>query len=199
MAIWSKAGNGVVGNDFGDVLGSLRPIRPEPVGRPIEGAEKSARGDDRIGRRERAAADAAGYERADAVFVAVSFGHDERAEPAGEGVDLEVRGGAFDLVQETQHVRLRELTKSGDERTIASARLGERREQVIERSILAEKQQLVLAAKVVVEVARRQVGFYSDLAHAGRRKASGAKDASGRSQNADASGIGTPRPAVRRA
>jgi len=113
------------------------------MGRPIERAEKRARGDDRIGRRELAAADTAGYERADAMFVAIPFGHDERTEAAGEGVDL------------------------------------------------TEKQQLVLTAKVVVEVARRQVGFDGNLAHAGGCEAPGAKDTSGRSQNAHAAGIGT--------
>jgi hypothetical protein len=192
MAIWGKTCNGVVGNDGGDVIGSVRPIRPEPVGRPIERAEKSACGDDRIRRRERAAAEASGYERADAAFVAVPFGHDDRAEPAGEGVDLEVGGRPFDFVQEAQDVRLCELTKPGDERTFGAARLGERVQQVIERAVLTEKQQLVLAAKVVVEVARRQVGFDGDLAHAGGGEAPGAKDAGGRSQNADAPGIGTP-------
>jgi len=151
------------------------------MGRPIERAEKSARGDDRIRRRELAAPDAAGYEPADAVLIAVPLGHDERAEPAGEGADLEVGGGAFDFVQEATYVRLCKLAKPLDERTIGAARFGERGQQVIERAVLTEKQQLVLAAKVVVEVARRQVGFDGDLAHAGRCEAAGAKDASGRS------------------
>lgn len=161
------------------------------MGRPIERAEKRARGDDRIGRRELAAADTAGYERADAMFVAVPFGHDERTEAAGEGVDLEVGGRAFDFVQEAQDVRLCELTKPLDEQTIGAARLGERGQQVVEGVVLTEKQQLVLAAKVVVEVARRQVGFDGNLAHAGGCEAPGAKDTSGRSQNAHAAGIGT--------
>ena len=89
-------------------------------------------------------------------------------------------------------MRLCELTKPGHQRTIGAARLGERGQQVIERAVLAEKQQLVLAAKVVVEVAGRQVGFDGDLAHAGGCEAAGPKDASGRSQNPDAPGIGTP-------
>ena len=100
MEIWGKACNGVVGYDCGHVIGSVSPIRPEPVGRPIERAKKRACGDDWIRRRERAAADAAGYERADAVFVAVPFAHDKGAEPAGEGVNLEVGGCAFDFVKE---------------------------------------------------------------------------------------------------
>jgi hypothetical protein len=161
------------------------------MGRPVERAQKSARGDDRIRRRELAATDAPGYEPADAVFVAVPFGHDERAEPAGEGVDLEVGGRALDFVQEAKNVRLCKLTKPLDERTIGAARFGERGQHVIESAVLTEEQQLVLATKVVVEVARRQVGFDGDLAHTGGREAPGAKDASGRSQDADAPGIGT--------
>ena len=46
-------------------------------------------------------------------------------------------------------------------------RRGERGEQTVERAVLAEKQDLVLAAEVVVQVAGREVGGDRDVAHAG--------------------------------
>lgn len=90
--MWSKAGDGVVGHDLGDVLGGVRPVGPEPVGRPVEGAEKCAGRDDRVGRGERAAADAGRDDCADPALIAIALGHDERAEPAGQRVDLEMSG-----------------------------------------------------------------------------------------------------------
>lgn len=86
-------------------------------------------------------------------------------------------------------MRLRQVTKACRERTIGPARIGEPGEQVIERAVLTEEQQLVLPAEVVVEVARRQVGFDRDLAHAGGGEAAGPEDAGGRPENGDAANI----------
>jgi hypothetical protein len=62
------------------------------VSGPVERAKKGARGDHGIGDAQAALADAFGDERADAAFVTITFGHDERSKAAGERVDLEVRG-----------------------------------------------------------------------------------------------------------
>ena len=53
----------------------------------------------------------------------------------------------------------------------------ERGEQPVERPVLAEKEDFVLAAEVVVQVAGRQVRGGGDLAHARGGEATRAKDA----------------------
>jgi hypothetical protein len=146
---------------------------------PVEGAEKGARGDRRIARAQRAAGDAGGDDRADAALVAVPFGDDERAETGREGVDLEMGGGTFDAADETEHVRARKRVEAVGQRPARAARVGERLEQTVERAVLAEEEQLVLAAEVVIEVAGRQIGGGGDVAHAGGREAAFAEDAGG--------------------
>jgi hypothetical protein len=123
------------------------------VSGPVECAKKGARGDHGIGDAERALADALGDERANAALVAIAFGHDERSKAAGERVDLEVRGGAFDSIDETQDVRFRELAEPRRDRLAGSPGVGKRAEQVLERAILAEIQDLVLPPKIVVQIA----------------------------------------------
>ena len=64
------------------------------------------------------------------------------------------------------------VVQAAGQRPLAIAsRFGQRLEQAIERSILAEEQDLVLAAEVVVEVTGRQVGGDGDVPHAGGREA----------------------------
>jgi hypothetical protein len=71
----------------------------------------------------------------------------------------------------------RQIAKaSGQRRPIAPGR-GEREQQPIRGAVLAEEQQFVLAAEVVIQVAGRQVGRNPDVAHAGRREAALAKHA----------------------
>ena len=172
----NETGDGVVGDQFGDLLRRLRPFRPEPVRRPGQGAEKRAGGDGRVGGPQRATLDAAGDQAADAALVAIALGDDRRAKARRQGVDLEVRRRSLDLVDKAEDVRHRHVVKTVGQRPEAvAARQRQRLEQAIERAVLAEEQDLVLAAEVVVEVARRQVGGDGDLAHAGGGEAPGAE------------------------
>src|SRR5258706_352731 len=59
-------------------------------------------------------------------------------------------------------------------------------EEAFERALLAIEQDLVLAAEIVVEVARREIRFLGDLAHAGRRQAEATEHARRRAQDAQA-------------
>lgn len=96
--------------------------------------------------------DSVGDELADTSLVPIALGDDVRAEVVGQGIDLEVSRGAFDLVDQTQHVIHREATKPFLKGAPAPPRVRERREQPIERAVLAEEQEFVLAREVVVEV-----------------------------------------------
>jgi hypothetical protein len=160
---------------------------------PVERAEKRARRDRGIGGAQLAPPDAVGHHCAHAALVAIALGDDWRAQPRRQRVDFEMGGRPFDFVEQAQHVRGRHLAQPIGERPRAIAlRVGQRLEQAIERAALAEEQDLVLAAEIVIEIAGREVGRDRDLAHAGGGKAAGAEDAGGGAHDVDAPRIGPP-------
>jgi hypothetical protein len=168
------------------------------VGRPVERAEKRAGGDGRFG----AAAAFRRDEGANAALVAIALGDDPLAERWRQSVDLEVSGGPFETIDETQHVRDGELAETHRQRTpilrAGGPRGGQGVEQPVQRAVLAEEEQLLLAAEVVIQVARRQVGGDGDVAHAGGAEAAGAKDGGGGAHDVDAACIGAFRTTVRK-
>ena len=95
---------------------------------------------------------ARGEERAHAALIAIALGHDRVPQRGWKRVHFEMRRRPFELVDETPHVRQGERPQPPGERPAGAPRLGKRREQPIERAILAEEQNLVLAAEVVVQV-----------------------------------------------
>ena len=120
---------------------------------PVERAEKRTGRDGRVGRAQRAAPNAAGDERAHAALVPIPLGDDARPQARREGIDLEVRAGPLDLVEEAEDVRDRHVAQPGAQRSAAGPRRGERLEQLVERLILTEEEELVLAAEIVIQVA----------------------------------------------
>ena len=186
------------GCELGDALRRLAAVGAKPVGRPIERAEKGAGGDGRFG----AAAACRCDEGAHAALVAIALGDDPLAKRRRQGVDFEVSGGRFEAIDETEHVRDGELAEARRERT-PILRAGRSRgdqgvEQAVQRAVLAEEQQLLLAAEVVIQVARRQVGGDGDVAHAGGVEAAGAKHSGGGAHDVDAARLGAFRTAVRK-
>ena len=168
----------------------MSAFRTEPVRRPVERAEKSARRDGRVAAPQLAAANARGDERADAVFVAIALGDDRRAQAGRQRVDLEVRRRPFHAVDQTEDVGHRQCVQPGAERAARRAGGAERAQQAVERPILAEEEDLVLAAEIVVQIAGGEIGGDGDLAHAGGREAAGAEDAGGGAQDLEAAGVG---------
>jgi hypothetical protein len=168
------------------------------VSRPVERAEKRAGGDGRLG----AAAAFRGDERAHAALVAIALGDDPLAKRRWQGVDLEVSGGPFEAIDETEHVRDGELAEARRERPpilrAGPPRGGQGVEQAVERAVLAEEEQLLLAAEVVIQVARREIGSDGDVAHAGGAEAAGAKDGGGGAHDVDAARLGAFRTTVRK-
>jgi hypothetical protein len=101
-----------------------------------------------------------------------------------------MRGGSFELVDEAQDVRDREIAQAiGQRPAIAPCRV-EGGEQPVERSVLAEEQELVLAAEVVIQVAGREVGGDRDVAHAGGGEPARAEDARSGPHDLDPADIG---------
>jgi hypothetical protein len=82
------------------------------VSRPVERAEKRARGDGRLG----AAATCRCDEGAHAALVAIALGDDPLAKRRWQGVNLEVGGGPFEAIDETEDVRDGELAEARRER-----------------------------------------------------------------------------------
>jgi len=101
-----------------------------------------------------------------------------------------MRGAALDFVEQAEDMRFGEPAKAPGERTSPATRGRDRAEQALKRAILAEEQQFVLAAEVVIQIARRQVGGHRDVAHPGGGKAAGAEHAAGGAQDVDAARVG---------
>jgi hypothetical protein len=147
------------------------------VCRPVQRAEKGTRGNGRIDGAQGAAADAVGHHRADAAFVAVAFCDDAAAKRRRQRIHFEMRRGAFDLVEQTEDVGRRQVAQPVGQRPAIPACRGQRGEQPVERAVLAEEEELVLAAEVVIQVAGGEVGGDRDVAHAGGGEAARAKHA----------------------
>jgi hypothetical protein len=190
MAVSKEAGDGVVGDETGDLRRHVAAVGPEPVSGPVERAEKSPGGDDRVGRAQRAAAHPFGDEGADGALVAIALGDNHRAEATGQGIDLEMGGAALDLVEQTEDVGFGERAQPIGQRTGAAPGGGGGGEQPLERAVLAEIEQFVLAAEVVIEVAGREIGGEGDVAHPGAGEAAGAEDTRRRAQDGDTAGVG---------
>ena len=182
---------------FGNLLRRLRPLGPEPVRGPVQRPQEGACGDGGVGGVERPGAQAADDEGADAALVAVAFGDDARAQTRRQRVDFEMRGRALDLVDQAEHVRDRHLAQSRRQRAAIPARRGERTQQPVGGLILAEEEELVLAAEVVIQVARGKVRRDRDMAHAGGGEAARPEDPRRRAHDVHAPGMGPFRTAVR--
>lgn len=157
---------------------------------PVEGAEQGASSDGGVDRVELAGPHPFGNQRADAALVAIALGDDRGAQPLGQGIEFEMRSRALQFVDHAQDVRRGERAQPLAERPGAAPCIVQRRQQAIERPVLAEVEQFVLALEVVIQVAGRQVGGDRDVAHPGRRKATVAKNPGGGAQDGDAARVG---------
>ena len=158
--------------------------------RPVQRAEKGARGDRRIGGAQGAAADAVGHHGAHAALVAIPLGDDEAAERRRQGIDLEMRRGALDLVEQAEDVCGGEIAQAIGERPAGAPLRRQRGQQAIERPVLAEEEDFVLAAEVVIQVAGRQVRGHRDVAHAGGGEAARPEDARRRAHDLEPPAVG---------
>jgi hypothetical protein len=135
-------------------------------------------------------ADTVRDERPDTALVPIPLGHDERAQAAGEGVDFEMGRRPLDLVEQTQDVGLGEPAQTFRQRPFVPPGVRQGDQKLVEGSILAEIEELVLAAEVVIQIRGRQVRGNGDVAHARGGEASGAEHARRRFQDAHAPGVG---------
>jgi K+-sensing histidine kinase KdpD len=175
----------------------MRSVWREPVGRPVERAEEGAGGDRRIARAKLAGVDAGGDERSHAALIAIALGDDRPPKRRLQRIHLEMGGRPLELVDQAAHVGEGKRPQPCRERAAGPARVLERLEQAVERAILAEKENLVLPLKVVIQVRGREVGGHGDIAHPGRRVATRPEYARGRPQDRDAARVGTDRTPVR--
>jgi hypothetical protein len=194
-----QTGDGEVGDVIGDRVGSEGTVGTEPLCRPVQRAEKGARRDRGVARRERPPGDAGRDQGADAALVAVAFGDDDRAALRRQRIHLEVRRRAFDFGDQTERVPHGELAQSIRQRPAGVAlRGGQGGEQPIQRSVLTEEEDLVLAAEVVIEVGRRQIGGDGDVAHPGGGEAAAAEDLRRGAEDVHAPALGPNRTTVRK-
>ena len=160
------------------------------MGGPVEGTEKGPRGDGGVSGCQFAPPDAGGYERADAALVSIALGHDQRAQPGRERIHLEVRGGPFYLIENAEHMSDGQGAEPPGQRAAARAGKFSRRQQAIQRPILAEEEDLVLPREVVVEVPWGKIGGVRDIAHPRGGESPRPEDVSGRAEDLDAAAVG---------
>jgi len=168
------------------------------VRRPVERAEKGARRDGRVADAKLAGSDTGGHQGPDAALVPVALGDDRFAERGRQGVHLQMRRRALDLVDEAAHVREGKCAQPARERAARPPRGGERVEEAIQRPVLAEEEDFVLAPEIVIQVRGRELGRDRDVAHPGRAVAAGAEDTRRGAQDLDPPGVGADRTAVRK-
>ena len=96
-------------------------------------------------------------------------------------------GGAFDFVEQAVQVEEDDCAKffACGLRSHAASSL-EIGDQAIEGVVLAEEEDFVFAAEIVIEVGRGEIGGSGDFAHAGFGEAPRAKFATGGAQNLEA-------------
>ena len=107
-------------------------------------------------------------------------------------------GAPFDLVEHRLRVRAQHVPEPPGE-PVAAAAPGSRQsaQHEIERAILAEVEDLVLAGEVVVEVGRGQVGRFRDVAHPALGEPAVAEDTRRGAEDAHTPSVATPGAAGR--
>jgi signal transduction histidine kinase len=168
----------------------MKAVRPEPVRGPVERAEERARRHDHVAGAQIAASGARGDQAAHAALVAVALCDDLAPQPQRQGIDLEVGGGSFEIVDEAPDVRDGQLAETLRQGTPRPPSVAERVEQPVERAVLTEVEDLVLPAEIVIQVARREIRRTGDLAHAGGSEPMQPEDARGSAQDLDAPRVG---------
>ena len=132
---------------------------------------------------------AGGDDGAQAAFVAIPLGDDAAAERVRQGVGGHVRHRALDVVQERVR-RARERTWCRRAGAVAPLRpAAERGQHQVERPVLAEVEDFVLAREMQVEVGDGEVGARGDVAHRGLGVAPVAEDAAGRAEDGHPGGV----------
>jgi hypothetical protein len=156
------------------------------VGGPIEGAQERARGDQDVRHAQCPAPDSGRNQCPDTALIPVALRDDGSPEAGRQRIDLEVGCRSFEVVHEAADMRGGEPLQTCRQRVDGPPRLAERLEQPVERSVLAEEQDLVLAAEIVIQVAGRQIRGAGDVPHAGGGEAVGPEDAGGCAKDLDA-------------
>src|SRR5438874_2698161 len=137
--------DGVIGNALRDLLRRPRTVGTEPVRGPVQGAKEPPCRDRRIAAPELPAPHALVNQRTHAAFVAIAFGDNGTAQGRRQGVDLEVGRRSFELVEQASYVSDGERPKARGDRPAAPDGVRQRTEQPVERTVLAEEEDFVLA------------------------------------------------------
>ena len=131
-------------------------------------------------------------ERTHRSFVAVALGDDPPPQRGGQGIHFEMCGRALDLVDDAADMCRGQGMQSNREPPLLGLRRANGSQEPVERSVLAEEQDLFLAGKVVIEVGRRQVGGNGNLPHAGRGEPAAPEHARRGAQDVDPALLGAP-------
>ena len=192
-----QASDGVLGDHLRDLTPGNRSVGTKPLHGPVECAQKRPGGDRRVGLRQFAAPDAGRDQRTDGAFVAIAPGDHRGAPPGGQGVELEVRRRPLYLFDQTAHVIGSQRAQPRRHRSLAAPGGGGVGQEAIERAVLAEIENLVLAAEVVVKVGGGEVRGHRDIPHASSGKAHRLEHPGGGGEDRGAPRLGPPLPSPR--
>src|SRR5439155_14137966 len=118
-------------------------------------------------------------------LVAIALGDDRPALAGGKRLHFEVRGRSLDIGNQAEDVPDRERMQALAQRAARGGGRTQRAKEPIERSVLAEEEELVLAAEVVIQVGGGEIGGDGDVTHAGAGEAAPAKDLRGGAEDLD--------------
>lgn len=167
-------------------------MRTKPLDGPVECAEERPGGHRRVGLSELPAPDAGGDQRPHDALIAVAAGDDRRAPPGWQGVELEVRRRTPHIFDQAAHVLGGQDPQARGDRSFAVTGRGGVGEKAIEGAVLAEVENLVLAAEVVVQVGGREIRGHRDIAHAGGGKPHLLEHPGGGNEDRGAARLGSP-------
>src|SRR5262245_39476303 len=108
-----------------------------------------------------------------------------------------MRGRAAPLIEQTEHVRAQHAVQPREHRSAGARRPPGLVFHPVQPAVLAEVEDLRLAAEVVIEVCGGELRLGRDLAHAGARVPAPAKRPRSSPQDLETPVLGTPGPAAR--
>src|SRR5713101_3864006 len=172
----------IVSESFRNFRGGERARRAVPKNAPVQCTQQRASGEGRIAWHEFAGTSPRHNHLSHAIFVTIALGYQTPVQMSRQGTGQIMRGGTFDFVEDTPQMRDDDETKPVCDGCSRSPGLFQRRQHAVEGIVLAEIENFMFSAKIIVEVCGRKGSGGSDVAHAGLGKASHAILASGGAQ-----------------
>src|SRR5260370_2519376 len=152
-----QAANQVVGKSIGDFAGAQGAVRAEPKHAPVQSAQDRAGRESRVARNEFTGTNACGDELPQTFFITVALVENAVLQSARQRGGQEVRRGSPDFIDDAGPVRHNHGITFFRGSDAQAADFLQRCAQAVQSAVLTEENDLVFAAKIVIEVGRGEV------------------------------------------